>query len=266
MSRLRIFSILLLSASFLMVSCSDDKGTDSNQSAIPDNAVEFQSSEEVAIYSQSVFYSVAAFMSQGKSYLTVKESKGTLEKTTTTQDGDTTYFDEDTGTWISEGFVDMEQEGNNIDMGYYHEIQFLSGEEAQQFPVNIDAMHILMDVVGNYNISSEGNTYIMDLKYHLDLTYTGLQGTAVVINGNGLYDYEFEFSGQQNSKSRIYFLYTLNNMTIPEEGYPVGEMSLETKRWSVDIVFDGSDSAILTIMDSGRLVNTDDFYLGDFYY
>jgi hypothetical protein len=228
--------------------------------------VEFQSTEEVSAYSQLVFYSVAGFMAQGKSYLSWDESRQTLAKSSTTQDDDTTYYNEDTGTWISEGYFDMEQEGNDIDMGFYHEIQFLSGEDAQQFPVNIDAMHILMDVIGSYNISSEGNTYIMDLKYQLDLTYTGLQGTAVVINGNGLYDYEFEFSGQQNSKSRIYFLYTLNNMTIPEEGYPVGEMSLETKRWSVDIVFDGSDSAILTIMDSGRLVNTDDFYLGDLYY
>ena len=266
MSPLRLFTVLFLSASFFVLSCSDDKGTDSNESAIPDNAVEFQSLEEAALYSQSVFYGVAAFMMQGKSYLSINGGSESLAKTATTQDGDTTYYDEDSGTWISEGYVDMEQEGNNIDMGYYHEIQFLSGEETQQFPFNIDAMHVLMDIAGNYDISNEGNTYMMDLKYHLDLMYTGLQSSALVINGNGLYDYEFEFSGQQNSKSRIYFLYTLKNMTIPEEGYPVGEMSLETRRWSVDIVFDGSDSAILTIMDSGRLVNTDDFYLGDLYY
>ena len=252
----KLLMILAMASIFGIYSCGeDDKAADPN--AIPDDAMEFQSADQVKQIVLASLGGVSGFVENGKGYLSAG-SKASFAKPGSAQDeSDTTYYNPETGWWINEGMMDYDEDGNNYSLNINNQFQFLSEDQPQRLPFGADAMHTIMDLTGNFSFSGEGSIYNFDLKYFLDLMYSNLQSKPIQVDGTGIYDYIISITGQQNQRSRIYFKYTLEELKVPDDGYPSGKMIMETIRWAIEIIFNGTDKATLRILDNGNLAGSE---------
>ncbi|MBD3226368.1 MAG: hypothetical protein GF313_16685 [Caldithrix sp.] len=263
MRSLNQFVVILTMFLLLLVSCSEDKGTNF-QNQIPDNAVEFQSADQAADFGLIVLDGVAELAESGRSYLDTGQNPVQFAKPATPQDTINTYYDAETGWWISEGSFQMSQEGNSFFSEFYNRYQFKKDGEIQKFPENADEMHTIMDINGVYDYTYNEYTYDMDMQYNMDLIYTNLQSAAIIINGEGFYDYLIKVEGPEGEQTyRYYFNFIFEDLSSPEDGYPTGKLAMKTKRWSVTIEFDGTSTATLSVFDNGekaitKMVNLDE--------
>ena len=148
-------------------------------------------------------------------------------------------------------------------MEYNNKFQFKKESQVQKWPYDADEMHTIMDILGNFSFSDEGTSYDFDLKYNMDLIYTNIQSTPIMVNGSGIYDYIIDIQGNQNQKMRIYFKYTFEDFSVPEDGYPSGKLTLETKRWTIEFVFNGTNMVTITVKDNGNIALTDTINLDE---
>ncbi len=223
----------------LFYSCSEDT-TANDTTEIPDDAVEFASPEQAAQFATETLAGVGDFLSSGLSY---------LGKTA----GDTTYYKD--GWWINEGSFNYGDDTTSWQWTYLNKYRFKKNGNVQKDFTDADEMDLIMDIEAALSGSNSGYTYDYFLKYYFDLNYTQLQSTAPVVNGSGYYDYKLTTTGPNGTqKLRYYIKYTFDNVKVPQDGYPSGKLTVETKKYKVVIEFDGTNIAKVSVYEGNNLV------------
>ncbi len=230
--------ILVLSLS-LFYSCSSDS-TNSDTSDIPDDAIEFSSPQEAADFATQTLDGVGEFVSSGFNY---------LGKTA----GDSTYYKDGWG--YNEGNFYYGDDTTSWQWTYMNKYRFKKAGQVQKEWNDADEMDLVMDIEASFSGSTGGTTYDYNLKYYFNLNYTNLQSTAPVINGDGYYDYKLSTTTQNGTqKLRYYIKYNFEDVAIPQEGYPSGKLTVESKKYKVVILFTGTNIAKVSVYEGGNLV------------
>ena len=230
--------ILVLSLS-LFFSCSKDS-TSSDSNDIPDDAVEFDSPQEAADFATQTLDGVGEFISAGFDYLGKPA-------------GDSTYYKD--GWWYNTGDFYLGDDTTSWQWVYSNKYRFKKNGQVQKEANGADEMDLIMDIEANFKGATENTSYDYNVKYYFNLNYSKLQTTAPVINGSGYYDYKLSTTSQKgNQKLRYYIKYTFEDVSVPQEGYPVGKLTVESKKYKVVIVFDGTNIAKVSVYEGSKLV------------
>jgi len=238
-SKYLLTTFILVFSLSLFYSCSDDS-TNNDTTAIPDDAVEFSSPEQAADFATQTLDGIGEFVGGGLEY---------LGKTA----GDTTYYKD--GWWINEGDFNYGDDTTSWKWNYTSKYRFKKNGKVQKEHADADEMDLIMDIVASFSGSQGGYSYDYNLKYYFDLNYTNLQSQAPVVNGSGYYDYKINQTGPNGTqKLRYYIKYNFEDLAVPYDGYPTGKLTVETKKYKVVMVFNGTNIVKVTVYEGNSLV------------
>ncbi len=230
-----------------LFSCSDTS-TNSDPNDIPADAVEFPSAQTAAEFAVNTLDGVGDFAVSSLFYLyDVKKPTSTTGDSLYYQDG---WWYYSASTYYSDG-----QAGTNFSMELNNKYQFSKNGSTQQEWGTADKVHAIVDVDGNYSI--EGSS--MDLKYYFDLIFSNLNSSILplVVNGDGYYDFLIKSTADgQTQEYRYYIKYKFEELTLPDEDYPTGVLVVETKKYKVNMTFNGTNIVSIVVTQDGTTVYT----------
>lgn len=252
--------IISFIAAISFIAC--DSNTEPEPGKIPDDVTPFATAEQAAEIAFSSIMGIGDFIDESIEYKEMEESSaGTMQAQSDTV---ITYYDAKSGWWHRSGTLSFGGDSGGISFEYDNQFQFFRNDTLLQWPVNIDAMHIIMDMMASFSFISSDATTNSTIVYKLDMMYTGLDTDVITIDGDGHYDIKISVQSTEGTQNlRYYLLYTLDELQVPEEGYPTGTVTVETKNFKITIVFDGTDTARVTVKKDGSIVWEDDKNLDD---
>jgi len=229
--------ILVFSLGFFY-SCSDSNSEETSD--FPDDVTEFSTPEQAAEFATSSMEGAGEFIGGALSYLRKPA-------------GDTTYYKD--GWWWNVGDYYYGDDTTGWQWTYTNKYRFKKNGVVQQDTAGVDEMDVVMDIVASFTGYEQGTSYEFSLKYSFDLNYTNLRSPAPVVNGSGYYDYKIKYVGTKgNQNIRYYVKYTFDELAIPYEGYPTGKLTVESKKYKVVMVFNGTNIIKVSVYEDGTLV------------
>lgn len=243
-----IITLSMISMLFLF-SCSDT-ATNKDNGDIPDNAVEFPDGKTAAEFAITTLDGVGNFAA---SALDPIFDNSTKKPTATT--GDSLYYQNDWWYYSASTYYSGGQGGTGFSMEINNKYQFSKNGSTQKEWGTADKVNAVVDVEGNF--SMEGSS--MDLKYFFDLTFSNINSTmlAVLVNGDGYYDFLIESTiDEQTEEYRYYIKYKFEELALPEDDYPTGVLVVETKKYKVNMTFNGTNMVAIVVTQDGTTVYT----------
>lgn len=237
---LSLFTISLIA----FFSCSE-KSTEPEDTGFPEGVSEFGSAEEVALFVEDNISDIGSIVESSKEHL------GKLSAT----DEDTVYYTNASGWWHHVGSDGYDSDSLSLYIEFHNLFQFKKDGNVQKAHTDADEMHMIVDIDGNSEFIFILYSMKSDFKEDFDLVYTNLHSSPLTVNGNGIQDHNLEITTpQQSRKVRYYLKYKLEDLQLPDEGYPTGKMTVETKRFVIEVVFNGTNIAHLTVKHDGTIV------------
>jgi len=139
---------------------------------------------------------------------------------------------------------------------WLYTVQYLNstGDPQQEAAGASSVVHTL-NGTGSYGVTQDGYTIDYDYVYEYDTTIAGLGGSTYTMTGNGGYSIDYTYSGQGVNQSADYVVSwtTLSpGITIPANGgCPTGTIRYTFNPYSMDVVFNGSSTATVSMTDGG---------------
>ncbi len=244
-----LFTILIFAISF--IAC--ESNTEPKEGRIPSDVNAFPSAEMAAEVAFNSIMGIGTFIEESMSYTEIEESSGSGMMAQ--NDTSITYYDAETGWWHRSGYQTFGEDSAGINFEYDNKFQFFRNDSLIKWPVRVDAMHIIMDISSTFSFIYAGSSTVSTVLYDLDMMYTNLNTDIITINGSGHYDQKLDVQSNEGSqKLRYYLLYTFDELQVPQQGNPTGTITVETKTFKITIVFDGTDTARVTVRKDGNVV------------
>jgi hypothetical protein len=170
--------------------------------------------------------------------------------------GDTYSWNETTGRW--EWHYIWDQTGYDYD--WFYTVQYLDAQGTpQQQPTGAATIAHTMNGTGDYHQESDGTVVDYNYAYTYSVSTTGLGTEALRMAGTGGWDFDYAWSNGSQSQAYSYEIgwQTLDDViTIPLGGCPTGTIRYTFAPYHLDIVFNGTSTAVATLYDGNGSIVT----------
>jgi hypothetical protein len=240
----RFLLVIVLALGLSLSACKkeDDGPTATDNTGRPSDATAISSVQEAQIYTEVAAEQAISFTETAKGFIGFKVAAPQ----------DTTYYSN--GWWYNVGSIDYA----SYLMDYEYKWQFKAGGVVQEDRAGADYAHVVMDLQGTFDQPEYQTSTV--LQFNQDMEMTGINTTTATINGDGLYDFKVTvtYSGITQTQ-RYYIVYTYNDLQVPQNGYPTGEVVIDVYPYTSYVTYDGTNTAHIVIKKDGAIVQEYDY-------
>jgi hypothetical protein len=150
--------------------------------------------------------------------------------------------------WVQSGYT----------WNWIYTTQYLDGSgNPQQDAAGAAGVNHTMDGTGDYSQSVSGFQIDYTYDYNYDTSFTGLGTDTVTMTGTGGIDLDYTYVGSGVNQSSNYVMNWAtvgNGVSWVNGGCPTGTIRYDMDPYHMDVVFNGSSSAISTLYDGNNNV------------